>query len=70
VSLHGERVAAYRDEAGSQHTLSPVCTHLACYVSWNRAEKSWDCHCHGSRFTGEGTVNQGPAVRDLARVDV
>jgi Rieske Fe-S protein len=69
VSLHGERVAVYRDETRTLHTLSPVCTHLACYVSWNRAEKTWDCPCHGSRFTGEGTVVQGPAVRDLARFE-
>lgn len=70
VSLKGERIAVYRDDADTVHTLSPVCTHLACYVSWNRAEKSWDCPCHGSRFTGEGTVIQGPAVRDLARIDL
>ena len=70
VSLHGERSAAYRDEANTLHTLSPVCTHLACYVNWNRAEKTWDCPCHGSRFGAEGAVIQGPAVRDLAPVDV
>jgi glycine/D-amino acid oxidase-like deaminating enzyme/nitrite reductase/ring-hydroxylating ferredoxin subunit len=70
VSMHGERIAVYRDEANTLHTLSPVCTHLACYLSWNRAEKTWDCPCHGSRFTGEGTVIQGPAVRDLARIEV
>jgi len=64
VSLHGERIAAYRDEAGNLHTLSPVCTHLACLVNWNHAHKSWDCRWHGSRFTGEGTLIQGPAARN------
>jgi glycine/D-amino acid oxidase-like deaminating enzyme/nitrite reductase/ring-hydroxylating ferredoxin subunit len=68
ISVDGKRIATYRDDVGRLHSLSPVCTHLGCYVSWNRAEKSWDCPCHGSRFTGEGTVIQGPAVRDLARV--
>jgi Rieske Fe-S protein len=67
VSMHGERIAAHLDDAKTLHTLSPVCTHLACYVSCNSAEKTWDCPCHGSRFTGESTFIQGPAVRDLAR---
>jgi Rieske Fe-S protein len=39
VSMHGERMAVYCDDAKTLHTLSPVCRHLACYVSWNRAEK-------------------------------
>jgi Rieske Fe-S protein len=34
-------------------------------VGWNPAEKSWDCPCHGSRYSREGKVIQGPAVRDL-----
>jgi glycine/D-amino acid oxidase-like deaminating enzyme/nitrite reductase/ring-hydroxylating ferredoxin subunit len=70
VRVHTERIALYRDEQGVVHALSPVCTHLACHVSWNRAEKSWDCPCHGSRFSGEGAVIQGPAVRDLSKLDL
>ena len=65
VRHEGERVAAYRDEDGGLHAVSPVCTHLACHVTWNRAERSWDCPCHGSRFDVDGRVLQGPAVRDL-----
>jgi glycine/D-amino acid oxidase-like deaminating enzyme/nitrite reductase/ring-hydroxylating ferredoxin subunit len=65
VSRRGRRTAVYRDESGFVHTLSPVCTHLGCHVAWNRAERTWDCPCHGSRFSGEGSVIQGPAVRDL-----
>ena len=30
-----------------------------------RAERSWDCPCHGSRFSPEGDVLQGPAVHRL-----
>jgi glycine/D-amino acid oxidase-like deaminating enzyme/nitrite reductase/ring-hydroxylating ferredoxin subunit len=70
VRVNTERVAAYRDEHGVLHTLSPVCTHLACHVSWNRAEKTWDCPCHGSRFSAGGGVIQGPAVRDLRKLDL
>lgn len=59
------RVAAYRDEAGALHTVSPVCTHMGCTVTWNTAERSWDCPCHGSRFKPDGEVLEGPAVRPL-----
>ena len=60
------KVAAYRDEAGDLHLLSPTCTHLGCTVKWNTAEKSWDCPCHGSRFHFDGTVLQGPAIKGLS----
>jgi glycine/D-amino acid oxidase-like deaminating enzyme/nitrite reductase/ring-hydroxylating ferredoxin subunit len=59
------KLAAYRDEAGDLHVFSSTCTHLACTVKWNSAEKSWDCPCHGSRFHHDGTVLQGPAIKDL-----
>jgi glycine/D-amino acid oxidase-like deaminating enzyme len=60
-------VAAYRDEAGTLHSHSAVCTHLACIVHWNATEKTWDCPCHGSRFDKmDGHVLNGPAVNALA----
>ena len=65
LKVDGKKTAAYRDPAGAVHLLSPVCTHMGCHVSWNPAEKSWDCPCHGSRFAGDGRVIQGPAVKDL-----
>jgi glycine/D-amino acid oxidase-like deaminating enzyme/nitrite reductase/ring-hydroxylating ferredoxin subunit len=65
--VEGEKLAVYRDDGGVLHTLSPVCTHMACDVRWNSAERSWDCPCHGSRFSPEGRVINGPAVKDLER---
>lgn len=62
-----EKVAAYRDEEDKMHVVSAVCTHLGCIVQWNAAEKSWDCPCHASRFSVDGEVLQGPAVKDLGR---
>src|SRR3954462_9147008 len=59
------KVAAYREDDGTLHTVSAVCTHLGCQVKWNEAETSWDCPCHGSRFDFTGRVIQGPAVKDL-----
>lgn len=49
--------------------LSRVCTHLGGIVEWNAAECTWDCSLHGSRFTEDGRVLEGPAVRDLERED-
>ena len=63
--LNGERVAAYRDEDGTLHAVSPTCTHLGCQVSFNAAERTWDCPCHGSRFAPDGRVLEGPALHRL-----
>ena len=63
--LDGEKVAAYRDQDGRLHAVSGRCTHLGCLVAWNAAERTWDCPCHGSRFTYDGKVIQGPAVKNL-----
>jgi glycine/D-amino acid oxidase-like deaminating enzyme/nitrite reductase/ring-hydroxylating ferredoxin subunit len=57
--------AVYRDEGGELHSLSARCTHLGCIVGFNRAERTWDCPCHGSRFALDGEVLEGPAVHPL-----
>jgi Rieske Fe-S protein len=67
VEAGGERVGAYRDAEGRLHGVALVCTHLGCHVTWNPAERSWDCPCHGSRFDVDGGVLHGPAVRPLER---
>jgi len=59
------KVAVSRGGDGSLHAVSPVCTHLGCDVAWNHAEQTWDCPCHGSRFSPVGQVINGPAVNDL-----
>jgi Rieske Fe-S protein len=67
AQLDGERVAAFRDEEGVLHAVSPLCTHMGCQVNWNSGDRSWDCPCHGSRFSPEGEILHGPAVRPLER---
>ena len=65
VDSGGEKVAVYRDDEGTEHRVSAVCTHRGCIVAWNRAEKTWDCPCHGSRFAPNGELLTGPAVSPL-----
>jgi glycine/D-amino acid oxidase-like deaminating enzyme/nitrite reductase/ring-hydroxylating ferredoxin subunit len=65
VSRGGRKLAVHRTREGELKACSAICTHLQCAVRWNRAEQSWDCPCHGSRFTPDGAVVNGPAVQPL-----
>ena len=43
------------------------CPHLGCALKWNPVERSWDCPCHGSRFTEDGKLIDNPATGDLKK---
>lgn len=45
-------------------TPGPRCPHMGCALKYNRQEHSWDCPCHGSRFSREGELINGPATDD------
>ena len=52
----------------SVNLLTPTrkrCPHLGCALKWNKAEHTWDCPCHGSRFTSKGELIDNPATDDL-----
>ncbi len=66
VKIDGEKVGAYRDKEGTLHLVNITCTHMGCELNWNSAEKSWDCPCHGSRFSYEGEIIEGPANKPLS----
>ena len=70
VRVGGQAVGAYRGPDGAVHAVSVTCSHMACTLRWNEAEITWDCPCHGSRFSVDGRVIDGPAVEDLAPVPV
>ncbi|WP_157369210.1 FAD-dependent oxidoreductase [Zavarzinella formosa] len=63
------KLAVYRDEDGQVHEMSAVCPHMKGVVHWNDGEKTWDCPCHGSRFTAEGEVIHGPATEGLKSLE-
>ncbi|HTM92133.1 MAG TPA: FAD-dependent oxidoreductase, partial [Flavisolibacter sp.] len=65
-----KRFAVYKDEGNKVHAFSAVCPHMGCMVQWNAEEKSFDCPCHGSRFTKDGVVINGPATVGLERINI
>ncbi len=70
VKYEGKSLALYKDEAGELHAVSTVCPHAKCSVGWNSAEKSWDCPCHGSRFSVDGEILTGPARQGLEIIEI
>lgn len=70
VKYEDHSLAIYKDENGKLHALNPVCTHAKCTVGWNSAEKSWDCPCHGARYSINGEVLTGPARQGLEVVEL
>lgn len=70
IDIDGQKVGAYRDEEGKLYFVNTGCTHLGCQVKWNSAERTWDCPCHGSRFSPAGDVIEGPTVKPLERIEV
>jgi glycine/D-amino acid oxidase-like deaminating enzyme/nitrite reductase/ring-hydroxylating ferredoxin subunit len=65
LKLSGKNIAAYREEDGRLHTVSAACSHMGCLLGWNEVDRSWDCPCHGSRFSYDGSLLHGPAVSPL-----
>ena len=65
--IGGRHVAVYREDDGRLQAVSARCTHLGCLVGWNRADRTWECPCHGSRFAKDGTLLQGPATKPLPK---
>jgi len=57
-------VNAFESVAGLLTPTTPRCPHLGCALKYNRAEHSWDCPCHGSRFGEDGKVLDNPATDD------
>jgi len=70
LRLDRTKVAAHRDPTGKVILLSPICTHLKCIVHWNNADGTWDCPCHGSRFSADGKVLSGPAESPLEHISL
>lgn len=68
VKYDGHTIALYKDEQHQFHALSAACTHIKCTVGWNNTEQTWDCPCHGSRFSIDGEVLNAPARKHLEKI--
>ncbi len=69
IKYNGKRTGAYKDKHGKLYLVDSTCTHLGCELEYNNAERTFDCPCHGSRFSYEGKVIEGPAILDLNIID-
>lgn len=65
--LHPQLILnAFDSAVGLLTPLPKRCTHLGCALKYNRAEHSWDCSCHGSRFSEKGEILDGPANKSIS----
>ena len=55
---------AFESTVGLLTPTAPRCPHLGCALKYNRAEHTWDCPCHGSRFAENGALIDNPATDD------
>jgi Rieske Fe-S protein len=67
LSFHGPVILRIKD--GEVKALSARCPHLGCLIN-QRDGDTLVCPCHGSRFTLEGRLRQGPARADLTPLSV
>lgn len=57
-------VNAFESSVNLLTPTKPRCPHLGCALKWNSHERTWDCPCHGSRFTKDGKLIDNPATKD------
>ena len=69
INYNGKKIGLYKDENEKEYKVIPKCMHLGCELSWNSLDKTWDCPCHGSRYTFEGKLIYGPSTKDLKIIE-
>jgi Rieske Fe-S protein len=58
-------VTVVRLDASTVIAMNSKCTHAGCTVAWSPDNQDFECPCHGSTFTSDGTVKVGPATLPL-----
>ena len=59
-------IAIYTDKNNKKHIVYTKCPHLKCNLIFNEVEETWDCPCHGSRFSIDGKCIEGPSNYDIS----
>lgn len=67
IQLDHHTYGMYRDVDEQVYIVDITCPHLGCTLSFNAVDKTWDCPCHGSRFSYTGEIIKGPATIQLHR---
>ena len=57
-------INTFESTIGILTPTAPRCPHLGCALKYNRVEHTWDCPCHGSRFSESGELIDNPATDD------
>lgn len=65
MMIDGHHYGVYRDDDEQLYIVDITCPHLGCVCSFNSVDKTWDCPCHGSRFSFKGEIIKGPATYRL-----
>ncbi|GAA0611403.1 FAD-dependent oxidoreductase [Virgibacillus siamensis] len=68
--INGMRAGVYMDKEKNLYAVDTTCKHLGCETHWNSGDRTWDCPCHGSRYSYTGEVLNGPANEPLNKVDI
>ena len=58
------------DEEHKIHKICLLCPHMKCHLVFNSYDKTWDCPCHGSRFSLDGKLIKGPATKSLTKTSI
>ena len=69
TKINGKYYGIYIDKDNIKHIVKNECPHLKCNLVFNNEEKTWDCPCHGSRFTIDGDVLEGPTTYSIRTND-
>ena len=65
IKMNGKYYGLYIDSDGKKHFVHHKCPHMKCNLVFNQEEKTWDCPCHGSRFSIDGDVIEGPSTYSI-----